>query len=494
VFILSSDGTKTQVFPSKVPFYDTNITNNPYSDFINLVGTYPYSYTVILEGQIDQSGTDGYVFAGGYTFKAASAHFSASNVLAAEGDGYKQIRILSTDLFGQPVDAYGTYSIASVGDAYGDYTIVTLTTPVSPAVLPFPTIHYNLRWELVDAANKSAAVLLTKDLYTGGTIVPGNGVEMSYIDQKDADFFDSNWANALDVLESQNCQIVVPLPNAAFSAIQQATVAHCESMSNTLNQKERVALIGAINGVTAAAVIGQEQVAVEDVGVLEGIQGDDPEEVLAGNIEDLQNYSVVDNWGTTFRSTYFFPDQIIRTVNGTATTLSGFYMGAAAGGYLAGQPNIAIPLTKKILTGFSIPRSRTYKPTMLNSLGNAGVCTVIPVTGGGQVVHGKTTVASGSPEEEELSVVFIRDRVANVLRDVMRGFIGQPEDPTLAAAMTSKATKALQALASQGLLINIANLSVVRDDVDSRQWNLSVSVQPNEPVGWIWIDVSVGQL
>lgn len=496
VFVVDrSTAEETQIFPTKVDFYNTTITADPWNNFVNS-NDYTYSYTVILDGQVEDEGSDGVVVAGSSNFQADSAHFAAANIEAGEIDiEGKQIRILNRDRYGsQTEDVAGLYDILSVGGGTSDDTIVTLTNPQEGGSLPFTTSFTDLKWEFVDPADESARLLITKDLAVNGTIRTRDGLKVSYVKQEDADFFDSNWAEALDALEEEDCQIIVPLPNCCYSAIQQAVVSHCDSMSTTLNQKERVALIGAINGITAAALIGTEEVAVEDIGVIEGIQGDDAEEVLGSNIEDLANYAVDDNFGTTFRAVYFFPDQITRVINGTATTLHGFYMSAAAGGWLAGQANYAMPLTRKILTGFSIPRSRTYKPTILNSLGNVGACTVAPVTGGGIVLHGKTTTSSGSPEEEEISIVFIRDRVANVMRDVLRGFIGQPEDATLAAAITSKATKTLQALASQNLITDFKNLSVARDDVDTRQWNVSCEVQPNYPVTWIFIDVSVGQL
>lgn len=496
LFVVDRDtGDETQIFPTKVSFYDSTITADPFTNFINS-GDYSYSYTVILESQVEDEGVDGEVTVGSSTFTAASGSFQATNIETGEIDVEgKQIRILKRDRFGNDAsDVAGLYEILSVGGTAYESTVVTLTNPTEGGILPFTRTMSDLKWELVDPADQSAKVLITKDLAVNGTIRVRDGLKCTYVKQEDADFFDSNWAAALEALEAEDCQIVVPLPNCCYSAIQQAVVSHCENMSTTLNQKERMALIGAINGITANALIGTEEVAVEDVGVIEGIQGDDAEEVLAGNIEDLQNYAVDDNFGTSFRSVYFFPDQIIRVINGTATTLHGFYIAAAAGGWLAGQPNFAVPLTRKILVGFSIPRSRTYRQVTLNSLGNVGVCTVAPVVGGGIVLHGKTTVSSGSPEEEEISIVFIRDRVASVLRDVLRGFIGQPEDPTLSAAITSKATKTIQALASQGLITDYRNLTVARDDVDTRQWNLNVEVQPNMPVTWIFIDVSVGQL
>jgi len=403
------------------------------------------------------------------------------------------------DLISSEIDVVsvaGTYEIGSVGDGAGDNTIVVLSAVVagSGGTLPFLDTITDLNWELVDPADESAKLLLTDDLQTNGTIAQGDGLRISYIETDDADFFDNNWGDALTALEAADCQIVVPLPDQNFSAIQQATRVHVEFMSNISNKKERVLFTGAQTGVTADALVGRELVAVEDIGVIEGIQGDDADEVLNGDIEDLQNFSVVDNFGTTFRVVYFFPDQIVRAVQGTRTFLDGFYMAAAGAGFLSGTANVAVPLTRKTLVGFNILRDRVFRQVTLNELGAAGVTVVVPATGGGTVLHGRTTTASGSPEEEEISVVFIRDRVADVMRTVLRGFIGQPEDPTLAAAITSKSLGALNGLQGQNLLTDFRNLNVTRDEVDPRQWNVIVEVQPNFPVNWIFVDVSIGVL
>jgi hypothetical protein len=215
------------------------------------------------------------------------------------------------------------------------------------------------------------------------------------------------------------------------------------------------------------------------------------EEVLNNNIEDLQNFDVEDNWGHTFRAVYFWPDSIVRNISGTNTTLHGFYIAAAAGGYLASEPNVAEPLTYKVLTGFSILSSDVLRPIQLNALGNKGVVVVQPVTGGGRCLHGKTTTSGGAAEEEELSIVFIRDKVATDLRSVLRGFIGKPEDPTLIASITSTVVKALQAFIAQGIILTYTNLSVAKDSVESRQVNVSCEIKPTGPINWVFIDASV---
>lgn len=481
-----SDGTETQIFPTKVSFYNSSITDDPYNNFIDNAN-YSYSYTVILDGEVEDEGDDGEVAYGGTTFTADSASFSAYNVDVGENDTAKQIRILTRDKYGDDAsDVAGSYDILSVGDGTGDDTVVTLDTT------GFNATASDLMWQLVDPADTSAKVLITKDLYTGGTIRNRDGLSCSYITIDDSDYFDTNWATALESLEPQECQMIVPLPTSTISNIQQATVSHCELMSSTSNKKERVALIGAQQGVTSAALTGLELIAVEDIGIIEGIQGDDAAEILADNIEDLQNFDCSSNWGTTFRAIYFWPDQIVRSINGTNTYIDGFYMAAAAGGLLAATANVAIPLTRKVLTGFTILRDKVRKPYTLNALGNKGVTVVQPVTGGGRILHCKTTTSSGAVTEEEPSVIFIRDRTAQVLRSVLDGFIGKPEDPTLVASITKNVQSAMQALQSQGLIQNFRNLSVARDEVDARQFNVAIEVQPTLPICWISVDVSVG--
>lgn len=491
IFVIdATSGDETQIFPTKFGFYSGTIGDgdaNQWADFINSAD-HTFSYTVVLDDQTEDEGVDGVVTTGTGTFSAASASFRETNLDTGETDVGKQIRISNFDAFGNKILALsGTYDITAVGDGTGDLTVVTLNTTFSAS-------DTDLVWELVDPADTSAKLLLTDDLNTSGTIGVGDGLRVSYIDTEDADFFDNNWASAYDALETAECQIVVPLPLQSFSSIQQAGRTHVELMSNTANQKERLLLTGAQPGVTAASLIGTELAAVEDIGVLEGIQGDDAAEVLAGNIEDLQNFDVSVNYGTSFRTVYFFPDEIIRVINGTRTTIGGFYMAAAAAGRLSATPNVSIPLTRKILTGFSILREKVLKNSTINSLGGNGVTVVQPVTGGGVILHGKTTTSSGAPEEEEISVVFIRDTVAAGMRGVLRAFIGQPENATLAAAIASKALSALTAFQSQGLITSFRNLSVARDEVDPRQWNVILEIQPNFPVNWVFIDVSIGTL
>lgn len=485
-FVINTDGTEEQIFPNKVSFYNADITaafstyettgvsTTLETEFMDPAqsGT-PYSYTVVSDDKIEQSGLDGYISPVGLgstaTFYSPSGAFALVDVTDSK----------TIDIFNTSTANEGRWEIASVVDA---------NTVVISRVSGSFVAETSLKWQLLLPGGSSQRVLFTEDL----ALAVRKGLRISYIDENDEDFFDANWAAALDVLETQDLQILVALPTQTFSAIQQACRVHCERMSATYYKRERVLLTGALNGLTVDNVTGVSLAAVEDIGLLEGIQGDDAEEVLDGNIEDLTNYSVSTNFGDSFRVMYFYPDQIIRTINGTRTTLPGFYIAAAAAGWFCGQANLAMPLTQKILVGFTILNDKVYKDDVLNRLGDNGMAVVQPVTGGGRVLHGKTTTQSGSPEEEEVSIVFIRDRIAQVMRTRLRSFIGNPYDPTLIPSVTQKVISLLNSFASEGIITDYRNLSVSRDDVEPRQINVVFEVEPNYPTNWIFVDVSVG--
>jgi hypothetical protein len=344
-----------------------------------------------------------------------------------------------------------------------------------------------------DTTNVDAAILLHSDLVESGILQKGDGIRISYIDENDADYFDSNWFDALEVLEAHDAQIVVPLPKQSMSSIFRATVNHCENMSTIANRKERMALIGAQMGVTAAALIGQEEIAVEDIGIIEGIQGDDPEEILDGNTEDLVNYKLNDNY-TSKRAVYFWPDEVVRNINGTNTMVHGFYMAAAAAGRLSATQNVAIPLTYKTLSGFSILRDKMLREVTANALGNVGTTVVTPATGGGKILAGRTTSNTGFVEDEEISVMFIRDRVKQTLRQSLKGFLGKVQDENTNVLVGARVRGVMAALISQGLVSNYQDISIERDKVDPRQINVFLRFTPAYPINYVFIDIEVGVL
>ena len=380
--------------------------------------------------------------------------------------------------------------IAGTTSDNGAYTITGYNSGTNTLTIEkvFVT-ETDVRYEVIDPNAMSQYLVVNKN------IVPnGYGLRVTIVDIRDASFYDAGWVNALAALEKVDVDIIVPLPLETISVIFQNTVTHCITMSNIANKLERVTFIGAINGLTPSNLIGTSLAAVESLGVLEGIHGNTVAEVLAGDTEDLANYSVANSFGETFRAVYFFPDQIVVQAGTSNVIVSGFYLGAAAAGYCSGNNNIAMPLTNKVLSGFTILSNKMYSPLTLAQLAQAGVTVLQPVTGGGRVIWGITTTQSGFVEEEEISIVFIRDRIAKSMRAGMAAFIGLPQTDTIIADLSARANGLLNSFISQGWLSKWKDLLIEQDSVDATQINISVRVQPVFPIDFIYVTINIGLL
>lgn len=493
IFVMSADGTEEQQVLTKHAFYDNALDTEAlaYTGFVTS-SSFSSAYTVVETPEVEDSGIDGYVHVLSSTtihFSAATAAFTDDRIVTGEGDVGKHLYFLDPAGLAGATGSFARYTITIVGDGYGDNTVCTATR-VSGAAITAGFVFNDVKWQLVDENDVSVQFAVTDDVATT-KLTSGKGLRIDYIDDDDADFFDTNWGAALTELEVANCQIVVPLPTQAISNIFQATRTHVETMSNIENSKERICIIGAILGLTPDNLVGREDAAVEDIGLLEGIQGDDVEEVLESNIEDLANYSVEDAFGTSFRTVYMAPDQIVVNIAGTNTELSGYFLAPALGGFLAGHGNVAEPPTFKVLNGFSILRSRTYRQFTLDELADAGVLVVQPVAGGGRMLHGLTTSQSGAPEDEEISIVAIRDQAARALRNALSAYVGTVQTQTTIASITDTVNGTVDALISQGLLASKGAISVSRDPVEPRQIDVVVQVAPSAPIDWIFVSLTV---
>lgn len=465
-------GTETQLVPNKSTFYDATVTTSPNTFFFG--AGYTYAYTVVLDPtyQSITQGDDGVLT----DVDGATATLSSQTVTftSADASATRKVRILT------PSSNAGVYDVVSVSSG-----VVTISRDSGSFVT-----ETGVEFEVLDEDGSSARILFTDDL----ALSAGQTLRATVVDTKDADFFDVGWQEAYESLEKEEVDIIVPLPSQTISACMATARAHVEAMSNIQNRKERVLFTGAIKGLTPENVIGTEAAAVENIGVLEGIQGDDTSEILAGNVEDLTDYGVQNSYGNTFRVVYFYPDEIVVQIGADNVKVSGFFIAAAAAGYLSAIPNVAIPLTNKKIAGFSILRDKLYRPIIRGRLVDAGICLLQPATGGGTVIWGRTTTASGFPEEEELSIIFIRDRIAKDMRTAFLGFVGQAEGPTLQGSLMARATGVLESFIGRGLITSYRDLKVIRDKVDPRQWNITVQVQPVYPVNYIFIRIGIGIL
>lgn len=415
-------------------------------------------------------GYDGYLTEAGVLAKFDSARTFGN--ISGFATGFSNYRLRIT---GGSVDT-GLFDITGYNS--GDDTLTIRKTIVTES---------NVRYEIIDSDNTGYYVLLNKSIAK-----EGESVRVSYVNTVDASFYDAGWLSALESLEKVECDIVVPLPKQTMSAIFQNTLQHCKAMSSLRNRRERVLFTGAIAGLKAANLVtGGTPIAVEDVGVLEGIQGDTPDEIAAGQVEDITDYSVPNSFGNTFRAVYMFPDQIIVNV-GENIIVDGFYQAAAHAGYLAGVPKIQAPSTNKSLVGYKIPNTKAMSQTTLETLAAAGVCVCTPSAAGGNIVWGLTTTQSGVAEEQEISIIFIRDNLAKGARASCKRFIGNEESSTTEADLTVAMTEYLGGATSQGLITRFKDLTVKRDSLEPRQWNIGFTVQPTYGINWIYIKFNVG--
>jgi hypothetical protein len=499
VFIVRG-GEEEQIFPNKVGFYNPQLESAVgQSLFISSTDT-AFSYTIInTDTKVVGQGFNGDIVSADQLFSTSEFDFDGDDVgkvivvQSLETDGGLTLTTnddISSYLFGNLTTGVELVISGIVDDSTA--TVAGNDIPLTALIGDAVDIQFFIK-DLSDTTNLRAALMLHEDLVDSGAMRTGDGLRISYIDETDADFFDTNWFEAFEALEPEDCQMVVPLPLQNRSGIFRAAVSHVETMSSITIQKERVTLFGAQQGVTSNALIGFEEIAVEDIGVLEGIQGDDPEEVLDGNTEDLVNFKLSDNF-TTNRAMYFYPDQIVRPIDGSNVFIDGFYIAAAASGFFARTQNVAIPLTNKVLSGFSILRDKKFRPVTLNQLGAVGATVLQPVLGGGRVLAGRTTSQSGFVEDEEISIIFIRDRVKQVMRDGLQTFVGRVEDQNTQGVITSRVVQLLASLVSQGLITQFQNVRVERDKIDPRQWNVFLRFQPAFPINFVFVDIEVGVL
>lgn len=463
-----------QILPNKVDFYNSAITADP-SLFTN--GSYDYSYTVVMGKSVQKQGVNGVLVVDGVDTTKATLSSSTVSFGLDDLSVSRSIRIL------QSGTATGNECEAAV------LSVANGVATIQRASGAFVSAS-SVKFEVLDEDATSAKVLLTKDL----ALTLGEGLRATVVDTKDADFFDPNWQAALKSLEKIECDIVVPLPSQTISSILQTAKNHCLKMSSIKSKKERVLFTGAIRGLEPKHVLGQENAAVEDLGVLEGIQGDDVDEILDGNTEDLTNYSVQDAFGETFRVSYFYPDEIIIPTSAGNIVADGLFMAPAVAGYRSALPKIQVPLTNKTIGGFTIPNTKLYDPEQIEALCAGGICLLQPVAGGGSIVWGKTTTKSGVATEEEMSIVFIRDRIAKATREIFSDFPGTEESDTTEGSLNVRLLGTVRSFVSNKWATDYDSLSVSRDLVEARQWNLSFRVQPPFPVNWLYFNIGIGLL
>ena len=204
---------------------------------------------------------------------------------------------------------------------------------------------------------------------------------------------------------------------------------------------------------------------------------------------------VANTFGRSFRCVYMFPQRIRTVIAGETAFLDGQYLAACAAGFLAAESYIPTPLTRKNLVGFDIEKSELFSIDQQNLLGDAGLTIVEPLASGGRVVFGLTTVQSGNPVEEEISIVRIRDFVAKTTREVLENrFVGGLIEDQTVANIKATTRGILESLVAQRIITEFANVTARVDSIEPRQVNVGFDIAPVFPLNWIKIEFSIGVL
>lgn len=305
------------------------------------------------------------------------------------------------------------------------------------------------------------------------------------------DIIDPVLTKCLAELEKEELDLLVALPylpddaspalgtgaTAYYFNIDAALKTHCTQMSTTAERKERRAVVGCPS--------------LDDVNTMLGTSHTKIENFLL----DTATYSgegyVDQQYGSTWRMNFVGLDYVTRLVGSTEQVLSGRHVAAAYAGFGAAMGYLPEPLTRKSLSGFSIPANKKFTRTTMNSLASSGI--VIIEQGSNLIRHSLTTVNSGAAEEEEWSVVAVRDYVAKQSRIVMENrFTGKPFTSTIISDMNDTLKAYLSALSSQALIAASGGASVKVNPTEPRQADVQFDFKPIYPLNWIRIDFSVG--
>ena len=248
------------------------------------------------------------------------------------------------------------------------------------------------------------------------------------------------------------------------ASVQTVALQHCEFMSSIRQRRERMLFAGAYKG------YGFDEVLDPQIGVAKV-------------------------FGKSFRCVYFFPERIRTVIAGETAYLDGQYLAACGAGLLAGIPYLPTPLTRKNLVGFDIEKDHKYTIDQLNLLGDGGLTVVEPLSSGGRIVYGITTVQSGNPVEEEPSVVRIRDYVAQSTRTVLdERFVGGVIDDQTVDNVMKVTRGILESLVTQRIITAYQNVTAKVDPIEPRQINVGFDIAPVFPLNWVFITFSIGVL
>jgi len=329
---------------------------------------------------------------------------------------------------------------------YVDYTRARLTTEY--------TAQY--WYSMVAIINEFGPADTTSPISLASQIAYENGATVWLLAQTNAADGSEyqQYVAALAKLTAKDCNIVVPITTNQniFSIVK----SHVVSMSTQLQRKWRIAFIG----VTGSKTVSQMN-------------------TLATGLNSR-------------RVVLVYPEVAKRMIGDTETSLDGSYIAAALAGINA-NPNydVATPLTRKDVVGFTELVANLNLRTEKNSIASNGVCIVDFDGTNSRVRHGKTT-AIDTVINQEISLTNITDYVSEVMYRALENiYTGRKivDDTTLDVKVTIQSL--LNQLVGNDILVGWQNITVTQNITDPTQIDVTFEISPVMPLNYINIVFSI---
>ncbi len=353
--------------------------------------------------------------------------------------------------------------VTTTVQAGGSQTVTITDTSVSPSVVETYTVQntadgwtshikqVNNQSTLANAvagpggSTTNVAATVSSVAFTGGTRTAPTTTSI---------------AAAIDALKTEDIQgIITPMTDTTS---QDAIKAHCNTMSNVTNRRERRAFYGLDIG----------SASTDYVTAMQDVDG---------------------------RGTLACPG-IYRTVNGDNTLLSSAFHAAALAGLWAGRQNPNDPITFKLVKCNGLEEGIFATNEDINTLVEAQVTVTQAVPKVGyRVVHALTGDTSGT-NMVELSVADLVDIMNRSMREQLEAFVvGKASYNGIVNDLQQKAQSILEAYKKQNWIVDGTDafgnpLPAYRNIVVTQQgttYPVTYEMSPCEPVNYIPVTVNV---
>ena len=271
----------------------------------------------------------------------------------------------------------------------------------------------------------------------------------------------TDWKAAIDKLRAVDTQIVVIVHSGkvvglSLDELIAYTQTHVDTMSQTVNRKERIALFGAPAGTTLYS--------------------------------DFINVAkaLVDK-----RCVYIAPSTATRTIASVATTMDGSYLAAALGGVICNLPDAGEPISGKSIVGFTTITD-PFLPAEKNIMAQNGVLILENQFGSTRVRHALTTDTS-TVSSSELKVTRIKDFVSKDLRDsVEKAFVNTRNlGGSTLASIDSFVRLKCAGYQTNKIIVSSTPPEVTANAIEPRQVDINVAIKPTLDINWILINLGV---